>query len=86
MPYLNVKERTLETKVVYYGAGLSGKTTNLEQIKKHSSGGKTGEMMSLNTDGDRTLFFDYLPFDLGKFNGCDVKVQLYTVPGQTKYA
>lgn len=86
MPYLNVKARVLETKIVYYGAGLSGKTTNLEQIKARSSDGRCGEMMSLNTDGDRTLFFDWLPFEVGKFNGCDVKVQLYTVPGQAKYA
>lgn len=87
MPYLNVKERVLEAKVVYYGAGLSGKTTNLEQIKAGATNdGRVGEMMSLNTDGDRTLFFDYLPFELGKLNGLDVKVQLYTVPGQTKYA
>jgi len=87
MPYLNVKERVLEAKVVYYGAGLSGKTTNLEQIKAGAaSDGRVGEMMSLNTDGDRTLFFDYLPFEIGKLNGLDVKVQLYTVPGQTKYA
>jgi len=86
MPYLNVKDRVLEVKIVYYGAGLSGKTTNLEKVKKLASAGRVGEMMSLNTDGDRTLFFDYLPFELGKFNGCDVKVQLYTVPGQAKYA
>ena len=86
MSYLNVKERTLEIKVVYYGAGLSGKTTNLEKVKENSAGDRAGEMMSLNTDGDRTLFFDYLPYELGKFNGCDVKVQLYTVPGQAKYA
>ncbi|MEM6962389.1 MAG: ADP-ribosylation factor-like protein [Myxococcota bacterium] len=81
-----MKKRVLETKIVYYGAGLSGKTTNLEEIKKRSNQGRTGEMMSLNTDGDRTLFFDYLPFELGKVNGCDVKVQLYTVPGQAKYS
>ncbi len=86
MAYLNVKDRVLETKIVYYGAGLSGKTTNLEQIKRLANDGRVGEMTSLNTDGDRTLFFDYLPFTLGKFNGCDVKVQLYTVPGQAKYA
>ena len=62
MAYLNVKDRVLETKIVYYGAGLSGKTTNLEQIKRLAKDdGRVGEMTSLNTDGDRTLFFDYLP-------------------------
>lgn len=85
MAYLNVKARTLETKIVYYGAGLSGKTTNLEQVKQRSGDGRSGDMMSLDTDGDRTLFFDYLPFEMGKFNGCEVKLQLYTVPGQAKY-
>ena len=58
MAYLNVKDRVLETKIVYYGAGLSGKTTNLEQIKRLANDGRVGEMTSLNTDGDRTLFFD----------------------------
>jgi small GTP-binding protein len=86
MAHLNIKERVIETKVVYYGAGLSGKTTNLEQIKRLSVGGKCGELMSVDTDGDRTLFFDWLPMQIGKFNGCDVKVQLFTVPGQAKYA
>lgn len=86
MAHLNVKERVIEAKIVYYGAGLSGKTTNLEQVKRLSTDGKCGELMTLDTDGDRTLFFDWLPFNVGKVNGCDVKVQLYTVPGQAQYA
>ncbi len=86
MAYLNVKERVIEAKIVYYGAGLSGKTTNLEQVKRLSTDGRCGEMMTLDTDGDRTLFFDWLPFNMGKFNGCDVKMQLFTVPGQARYA
>lgn len=86
MAHLNVKDRVLETKIVYYGAGLSGKTTNLEQIKALAGDGRVGELMSLNTDGDRTLFFDYLPLSIGKVGGRDVKVQLYTVPGQPQYA
>jgi signal recognition particle receptor subunit beta len=86
MAYLNVKERMLEAKIVYYGAGLSGKTTNLELIKQRTQEGRCGDMMSLNTAGDRTLFFDWLPFNMGKVNGCDIKVQLYTVPGQGRYA
>jgi X-X-X-Leu-X-X-Gly heptad repeat protein len=81
-----VKERVIEAKVVYYGAGLSGKTTNLEKVKERATEGQAGEMMTLETDGDRTLFFDWLPFNIGKFNGCDVKMQLYTVPGQAKYS
>ncbi len=86
MAHLNVKDRVIEAKIVYFGAGLSGKTTNLEQIKRLGQGGKCGELVSLDTDGDRTLFFDWLPFDVGKVNGCDVKMQLYTVPGQPQYA
>lgn len=85
MAYLNVSQRVLETKIVYYGAGLSGKTTNLQMIKQHARDGQCGEMMSLNTAGDRTLFFDWMPFSMGKVRGCEVKVQLYTVPGQAKY-
>lgn len=86
MAHLNVKDRVIEAKIVYFGAGLSGKTTNLEQVKKLSEGGRSGEMISLDTDGDRTLFFDWLPFDVGRVNGCDVKLQLFTVPGQPQYA
>jgi signal recognition particle receptor subunit beta len=86
MAYLNVKDRVIEAKIVYYGAGLSGKTTNLEKVKARATEGQAGEMMTLETDGDRTLFFDWLPFNVGKFNGCDVKMQLYTVPGQAKYS
>jgi hypothetical protein len=71
---------------VYYGPGRSGKTTNLEYIFKAGKKYTTSEMVSINTKGDRTLFFDFLPLGLGKIRGCDIKVQLYTVPGQAKYS
>jgi signal recognition particle receptor subunit beta len=85
MAIFNPKERVIECKVVYYGPGRGGKTTNLEYIFKAFRKSTTEEMVSINTEGDRTLFFDFLPMGLGKIRGCDVKVQLYTVPGQTRY-
>jgi signal recognition particle receptor subunit beta len=86
MAIVNLKKRQIESKIVYYGPGRSGKTTNLEYIYKSFKNQVMGEMVSINTDGDRTLFFDFLPLDLGKVRGCDLRVQLYTVPGQVRYS
>jgi signal recognition particle receptor subunit beta len=86
MAIVNLKKRQIESKIVYYGPGRSGKTTNLEYIYKSFKNQVMGEMVSINTDGDRTLFFDFLPLDLGKVRGCDLHVQLYTVPGQVRYS
>jgi signal recognition particle receptor subunit beta len=86
MAIFNPKDRVIECKIVYYGPGRSGKTTNLEYIFKAGKKYTNSEMVSINTKGDRTLFFDFLPLGLGKIRGCDVKVQLYTVPGQAKYS
>jgi hypothetical protein len=85
MAIVNLKKRQIECKIVYYGPGRCGKTTNLEHIHKAFKKQVKGEMVSINTDGDRTLFFDFLPLELGKLKGCDVRVQLYTVPGQVRY-
>ena len=85
MAIVNLKKKQIECKIVYYGHGRSGKTTNLEYIYKAYKKQVKGEMVSINTDGDRTLFFDFLPLELGKLKGCDVRVQLYTVPGQVRY-
>jgi len=85
MAFVNLKKKEIQAKVVYYGPGRGGKTTNLEYIyNKFKSRIKT-EMVTIKTHGDRTLFFDFLPFDVGKIRGYDVKIQLYTVPGQVKY-
>jgi len=85
MAFINPKKKEVQVKIVYYGPGRGGKTTNLEFIyKKFGTRVKT-EMVTIKTHGDRTLFFDFLPFDIGKVNGYDVKIQLYTVPGQVKY-
>lgn len=86
MAVVNLKKRHIECKIVYYGPGRCGKTTNLEYIHKTFTQHVKGEMISIDTEGDRTLFFDFLPLKLGKLKGCDVRVQLYTVPGQVRYA
>jgi len=85
MAVFNIKKREIECKIVYYGPGRCGKTTNLEHIFKSYKKQVDGEMVSINTEGDRTLFFDFLPMELGKIKGCDVRVQLFTVPGQVQY-
>ena len=86
MAIFRFKKRELECKIVYYGPGRSGKTTNLEHIFKTYKKQIAGEMVSVDTKGDRTLFFDFLPLGLGKIKGCDIRVQLYTVPGQVQYS
>lgn len=86
MALFNIKKREIQCKIVYYGPGRCGKTTNLEYIHRYFQRQVAGEMVSIDTEGDRTLFFDFLPMGLGKVKGCDVKVQLYTVPGQVQYS
>jgi len=86
MANFNFAKREIECKIVYYGPGRSGKTTNLEYIHKTYKKNVTGDLVSVDTEGDRTLFFDFLPMGIGKIKGCDVKVQLYTVPGQVQYS
>jgi len=86
MAVFNIQTREIECKIVFYGPGRGGKTTNLEYVHKTFKKNVTGDLVSIDTQGDRTLFFDFLPIGLGKINGCDVKVQLFTVPGQPQYA
>jgi len=86
MAIFNLKNREIECKIVYYGPGRSGKTTNLEYIFKTYKKQITDQLVSIDTEGDRTLFFDFLPMGLGKVRGCDIRVQLYTVPGQVQYS
>ena len=82
---INVKTREVQIKIVYYGPGRGGKTTNLEYINNKYRDQIKTEMVSLKTQDNRTLFFDFLPFDVGRIKGFDVTIQLYTVPGQVKY-
>jgi signal recognition particle receptor subunit beta len=83
--FVNIKNKEVQVKIVYYGTGRGGKTTNLEFVNQNFQERIKSKMVSLKTHGDRTLFFDFLPFDMGKIKGYDVKIQLYTVPGQVKY-
>ncbi len=85
MSLVNYATREITCKIVYYGPGRSGKTTNLQYIHSRVPWDRKGEMVSLATDADRTLFFDFLPLDLGKISGFTTRFQLYTVPGQVYY-
>jgi hypothetical protein len=85
LAFINPKTKEVQIKIVYYGPGRGGKTTNLEYINNKFRHRITSDMVSLKTHGDRTLFFDFLPFDIGKIQGYDARIQLYTVPGQVKY-
>lgn len=83
---INYAKKEISCKLVYYGPGMSGKTTNLEIIHQKVPDQSKGEMTSIATEGDRTLFFDFLPLDLGQVRGMSTKFQLYTVPGQVYYS
>jgi len=82
MPLVNHSSHELHLKVVYYGPGLGGKTTNLEYIHERTRPERRGKLISLMTESERTLFFDLLPVDLGQLEGYDVRLHLCTVPGQ----
>jgi hypothetical protein len=86
VPLVNYVTREITCKIVYYGPGRSGKTTNLRFIHERLPADRAGRMVSLATEGDRTLFFDFLPVDLGVVAGFTTRFQLYTVPGQSYYA
>ena len=85
MVSLNYSTMGMTAKVVYYGPGLGGKTTNLKHIYENTSSGTRGEMVLMETESDRTLFFDLLPLEVGAMAGFNTRVQLYTVPGQVFY-
>jgi len=85
MVQINFALREVNCKIVYYGPGLSGKTTNLEVIHAKAPASSTGDLTSIATEGDRTLFFDFLPLNLGKVAGMTTRFQIYTVPGQVYY-
>lgn len=85
MSLVNYATREITCKIVYYGPGRSGKTTNLHYIYEQVPDTRKGRMVSLATQTDRTLFFDFLPLDLGSISGFSTRLQLYTVPGQVYY-
>jgi len=86
MSFINYASREINCKIVYYGPGLCGKTTNLQWIYEHMKKDQKGRLISLATETDRTLFFDFLPLALGSIKGFRVRFHLYTVPGQVFYA
>jgi signal transduction histidine kinase/signal recognition particle receptor subunit beta len=85
MSLINVRDKTIQAKIVYYGTALSGKTTSLKHVHRVIDPDRRVELVSLNTEGDRTFFFDFLPIPLGAVAGYQVKLQAFTVPGQVKY-
>ena len=85
MSFINFAAREINCKLVYYGPGLGGKTTNLQYVYQKTSESQKGKMISLATETDRTLFFDFLPLDLGTVRGFRTRFHLYTVPGQVFY-
>lgn len=82
MPLVHHAQREVTLKVVYYGVGLGGKTTNLETIHAQTRPDRRGKLVTVNTEAERTLFLDFLPLQLGKFRGYDVRLHLISVPGQ----
>jgi len=85
MTFINYASREINCKIVYYGPGLCGKTTNIQWIHEQAHPEKRGKLVSLATETDRTLFFDFLPLDMGTVKGFKVRFHLYTVPGQVFY-
>lgn len=85
MSFINYSSREINCKIVYYGPGLGGKTTNLQYIYKKTNPEHKGKLISLATETERTLFFDFLPLALGDIRGFKVRFHLYTVPGQVFY-
>ncbi|MEF9427545.1 MAG: hypothetical protein L0956_10425, partial [Candidatus Mariimomonas ferrooxydans] len=85
MALFNYTAKEITLKVVYYGPGFSGKTTNLQHLHTILPTDTRGKLISLTTEADRTLFFDFLPVDIGKIKDFNIRFQLYTVPGQVRY-
>jgi signal recognition particle receptor subunit beta len=85
MSFVNHNKKEVNCKIVYYGPGLGGKTTNIQHVYKKTAGEAKGSMIKLNTENERTLFFDFLPLELGEIRGYKTRFHLYTVPGQVFY-
>lgn len=85
MSFVNRYTKEVNCKIVYYGSGLGGKTTNIQHIYQRTSGDSRSQMISLSTENERTLFFDFLPLNLGEIRGFKTRFHLYTVPGQVFY-
>ncbi len=85
MPFIDVKKQLLQCKIVFYGTGMGGKTTNLRMIHQKTDPKMRGKLLSLETETERTLFFDFVPLSVGKIKGLETRFSFYTVPGQSFY-
>ena len=85
MPFIDVKKKQFQCKIVYYGTGMGGKTTNLRVIHQKTDPKMRGKMLSLETETERTLFFDFVPISVGTIKGLETRFSFYTVPGQSFY-
>jgi signal recognition particle receptor subunit beta len=85
MTFINYNTKEINCKIVYYGCGLSGKTTNLQYIYDRTADNARGKLISLSSENERTLFFDFLPLDAGEVRGFKTRFHLYTIPGQSFY-
>lgn len=85
MSFINYATREINCKIVYFGPGLSGKTTNVQYIYEHTQNEARGKLVTLSTENERTLFFDFLPLSVGDVRGYKTRFHLYTIPGQTFY-
>jgi signal recognition particle receptor subunit beta len=85
MSFVNYHTKEINCKIVYYGPALGGKTTNIQQVYQKTSHSNKSKIVTLNTENDRTLFFDFLPLELGEIRGFNTRFHLYTVPGQVFY-
>lgn len=85
MSFINYATKEINCKIIYFGAGLSGKTTNVQYIYEHTQSANKGKLVTLSTENERTLFFDFLPLAIGDIRGYKTRFHLYTIPGQTFY-
>ncbi len=85
MSFINYANKEINCKIIYFGPGLSGKTTNIQYIFEHTQQEQRGKLVTLSTENERTLFFDFLPLAIGEVRGYQTRFHLYTIPGQTFY-
>jgi signal recognition particle receptor subunit beta len=85
MSFINYASKEINCKIVYFGPGMSGKTTNVQYIYEHTQQEQRGKLVTLSTENERTLFFDFLPLDVGEVRGYRTRFHLYSIPGQTFY-
>ncbi|OFZ54314.1 MAG: gliding-motility protein MglA [Bdellovibrionales bacterium RIFOXYC1_FULL_54_43] len=85
MSFINYANKEINCKIIYFGPGLSGKTTNIQYIYEHTQADSRGKLVTLSTENERTLFFDFLPLSVGEVHGYKTRFHLYSIPGQTFY-